>query len=168
MTVYFDTLDTPLGDMTVATTESGAICLLDFSDCRERSERLLRHRFGLFDKAERKNPQGIRNRLSDYFRGQDSRTAFDGLAVDTNGTPFQMGVWKALGEIPYGQTISYSELAARVSAPRAVRAVGSANGRNPVAIVIPCHRVIALSGSLAGYAGGIDRKRKLLALETSP
>jgi len=165
MILYVDTFETPLGDMTAAATATGAICLLDFSDCRNRSDRLLRRRFGPFDTVSRENPQDIRDRLARYFKGEHPRTAFAGLNLDSGGTPFQKTVWTALRDIPYGETISYSELAIRAKSPRAVRAVGSANGRNPVAIVIPCHRVIAKNGTLAGYAGGVARKQKLLALE---
>ena len=166
MILYVDTFETPLGDMTTVATVAGAICLLDFSDCKDRSNRLLHRRFGLFDIVTRKNPQDIRGRLAHYFKGENPRAAFDGLELDSGGTAFQQSVWKALGKIPYGKTISYSELASQVKSPRAVRAVGSANGRNPIAIVVPCHRVIALNGALSGYAGGTDRKKKLLALES--
>lgn len=98
-----------------------------------------------------------------YFEGR--LDAIDTLAAEPAGTPFQREIWTALREIPFGTTISYSELAARVGRPAAVRAVGAANGRNPVPIVIPCHRVIGANGSLVGYGGGLDRKRWLLAHE---
>jgi methylated-DNA-[protein]-cysteine S-methyltransferase len=101
--------------------------------------------------------------LAQYFAGE--RTAFD-LRLAPAGTPFQREVWDALLAIPYGQTVSYGELAHRIGRPAASRAVGLANGRNPISIVVPCHRVIGSSGSLTGYGGGIDRKRFLLALET--
>jgi methylated-DNA-[protein]-cysteine S-methyltransferase len=100
--------------------------------------------------------------LEEYFAGE--RTAFD-LPLAPRGTAFQLRVWAALGEIPYGRTESYGRLAARVGNPRAVRAVGLANGRNPLSIVVPCHRVIGANGSLTGYGGGLDRKTQLLALE---
>ena len=100
--------------------------------------------------------------LDEYFAG--SRTQFD-IALHPTGTPFQLKVWDQLREIPYGETISYGALARRVSSPKASRAVGLANGRNPIAIIIPCHRVIGADGSLTGYGGGLDRKRFLLALE---
>jgi methylated-DNA-[protein]-cysteine S-methyltransferase len=100
--------------------------------------------------------------LAEYFGG--SRTRFD-LPVELDGTPFQRTVWQALRSIPYGATISYGELAGRIGQPSASRAVGLANGRNPVSIVVPCHRVIGANGSLTGYGGGIERKRFLLALE---
>jgi methylated-DNA-[protein]-cysteine S-methyltransferase len=100
------------------------------------------------------------NRLAAYFAG-DLR-AFDGVALDAGGTPFQQRVWAALREIPAGDTISYLTLARRIGDPTAARAVGAANGANPIAIVVPCHRVIASDGRLSGYAGGVHRKRWLL------
>lgn len=167
MILRFDSFPTPLGEMTVAATDTGAICLLDFSDCGQRSERLLSRRFGSFERATTQNPQGIGDRMADYFTGQNPAACFLGLELDTGGTDFQKTVWRALSQIPYGETISYSQLAERISAPRAVRAAGSANGCNPVAIVVPCHRVIARNGKLAGYAGGVERKRLLLRHEQS-
>jgi len=100
--------------------------------------------------------------LKAYFAGKLKR--FD-LPLKTSGTPFQTRVWKALADIPYGETVSYGELARRIGSPRAVRAVGRANGANRIAIVLPCHRVIGANGTLTGYGGGLDRKAKLLALE---
>ena len=101
--------------------------------------------------------------LEEYFAGE--RREFS-LALEPVGTPFQKCVWQALRAIPYGQTISYGELARRIANPRAVRAVGLANGRNPISIIVPCHRVIGANGTLTGYGGGLERKRKLLALES--
>lgn len=100
--------------------------------------------------------------LIDYFAGR--RRDFD-LPLDLRGTRFQARVWSALREIPYGVTVSYGELARRIGVPRAVRAVGAANGRNPVAIIVPCHRVIGADGDLTGFGGGIARKRWLLRHE---
>lgn len=102
--------------------------------------------------------------LTDYFAGE--RTEFD-LPLRPEGTQFQQQVWRALCDIPFGETWSYRELAERIGRPTASRAVGLANGRNPISIVIPCHRVIGANGSLTGYGGGIDRKRWLLAHETA-
>jgi methylated-DNA-[protein]-cysteine S-methyltransferase len=99
-----------------------------------------------------------------YFAGE--LTSFD-LEIDLIGTPFQRSVWEQLSEIPYGETISYGELARRVGNPNASRAVGLANGRNPVAIIVPCHRVIGADGSLTGYGGGLERKTWLLEHETT-
>ncbi len=100
--------------------------------------------------------------LDAYFAGR--RKIFD-LALDPEGTPFQLSVWQALRDIPYGETVSYGELARRIGHPRASRAVGAANGSNPLPIVIPCHRVIGASGKLTGYGGGLDTKKALLTLE---
>ena len=100
--------------------------------------------------------------LEEYFAGE--RTRFD-LPIDPQGTPFQHRVWEALQEIPYGETVTYAELAARVGRPAAARAVGLANGSNPLSIVIPCHRVVGQAGGLTGYAGGLEVKRRLLEHE---
>ncbi|HWE36706.1 MAG TPA: methylated-DNA--[protein]-cysteine S-methyltransferase [Isosphaeraceae bacterium] len=97
--------------------------------------------------------------LVEYFEGR--RTAFD-LPVRPRGTPFQLKVWEALREIPFGTTVSYAELARRIGAPTSARAVGAAVGKNPIGIVVPCHRVVGASGALTGFAGGLDRKRWLL------
>jgi methylated-DNA-[protein]-cysteine S-methyltransferase len=106
----------------------------------------------------------VRSQLQEYFGGQ--RTAFDAPLL-LEGTPFQRRVWTALLEIPYGATISYAELARRVGQPTASRAVGLANGRNPVAVIVPCHRVVGSNGRLTGYGGGLTRKRFLLDLESA-
>ncbi|WAJ29208.1 methylated-DNA--[protein]-cysteine S-methyltransferase [Antarcticirhabdus aurantiaca] len=103
-----------------------------------------------------------RAQLGDYFAGR--RHAFD-LALDPVGTPFQLEVWRALLDIPAGETISYGELARRIGRPAASRAVGAANGANPLPIVVPCHRVIGANGTLTGFGGGLDTKRRLLDLE---
>ena len=106
----------------------------------------------------------LRAQLAAYFAGE--LVEFD-LALGPRGTAFQRRVWESLIEIPYGETISYAQLAVRIGEPRAIRAVGAANGRNPLPIVVPCHRVIGADGSLTGYAGGLGRKRLLLELEGS-
>lgn len=105
--------------------------------------------------------QAVRE-LSEYFQGQ--RREFQ-VPLDLEGTPFQKRVWKELLRIPYGQTVSYSQIARRIQQAQAVRAVGTANGKNPVCIIVPCHRVIAADGTLGGYSQGLDRKTQLLALE---
>jgi methylated-DNA-[protein]-cysteine S-methyltransferase len=104
----------------------------------------------------------VTRQLDEYFAG--TRQDFD-LTVRLDGTPFQVEVWQQLRAIPYGETISYGELARRVHRPEAARAVGSANGQNPVAIVVPCHRVIGADGSLTGFGGGLEWKQRLLDLE---
>ena len=114
-----------------------------------------------------RDPDALRpaaEQLEAYFAGE--LTAFD-LPLAPSGTPFQRAVWDALLTIPYGETVSYGEIARQIGDPSAVRAVGTANGRNPISIVIPCHRVIGADGSLTGYGGGLERKRALLALEAS-
>jgi methylated-DNA-[protein]-cysteine S-methyltransferase len=103
--------------------------------------------------------------LEEYFFGR--RQEFD-LSLELHGSPFQKTVWKALQQISFGQTMSYGELAKRIGQPNASRAVGLANGRNPISIIVPCHRVIGANGSLTGYGGGIERKRYLLELEGAP
>ena len=104
----------------------------------------------------------VREQLAAYFAGE--LQDFD-LPLGPAGTPFQVAVWEALRRVPYGTTCTYGELAAEVGRPAAVRAVGAANGRNPVCIVVPCHRVVGSTGQLTGYAGGVDKKAALLALE---
>jgi methylated-DNA-[protein]-cysteine S-methyltransferase len=104
----------------------------------------------------------LRAALDRYWAGEPVR--FD-VPLALKGTPFQLRVWYALVEVPFGQTITYAELARRIGAPRAVRAVGRANGANPIAVIVPCHRVVGSNGSLTGYGGGIERKRALLELE---
>lgn len=162
MKLIFDTFDTPVGEMT-AVFNGAALCHLDFSDCPDRIERLLSHRFPAYEKMTKANPCGIRDCVRAYFDGDAN--AFNGLKLETGGTAFQQSVWRALRNIPYGRAISYAELARNIGNPKAVRAVGTANGQNPISIIIPCHRVIGSDGTLAGYAGGIERKRKLLSLE---
>jgi methylated-DNA-[protein]-cysteine S-methyltransferase len=104
----------------------------------------------------------VRAQLDEYFAG--ARTTFE-VPLAMAGTPFQLRVWSALQEIPYGETVSYGEIARRVGEPSAARAVGLANGSNPVSVIVPCHRVIGSSGKLTGYGGGLERKRALLDLE---
>lgn len=106
----------------------------------------------------------VRGQLDEYFGGE--RTDFD-LELAPSGTAFQQRVWAALREIPYGRTASYGEMARRIGSPTSSRAVGLANGRNPISIIVPCHRVIGASGKLVGYGGGLDRKRALLELESA-
>jgi methylated-DNA-[protein]-cysteine S-methyltransferase len=106
----------------------------------------------------------VRRQLSEYFDGE--RDEFD-VPLAMTGTPFQRRVWQALQRIPYGETTTYGELARRLGRPSASRAVGLANGRNPIAVIVPCHRVIGSDGSLTGYGGGVERKRLLLELEAT-
>jgi methylated-DNA-[protein]-cysteine S-methyltransferase len=148
--------DTPLGPVLIARTEAGLA--------------------GLWFEAQKWHPEPIDApecpddpllqkaacQIADYFAGR--RTQFD-LPLDLHGSPFQRSVWQALCEIDNGSTRSYADIARHIGTPQAVRAVGAAVGRNPVSVIVPCHRVLGSNGSLTGYAGGLDRKRALLALE---
>jgi methylated-DNA-[protein]-cysteine S-methyltransferase len=144
-------------------SDGDRLCALDFPGFEARMERLLRPRYRAWQWVERQRPGEAAERLRAYFSGD--LAAIDGVPVSTGGTAFQAAAWKALRGIPAGTTASYSEQAARIGRPRAVRAVGAANGRNPVAIVLPCHRVVGAAGALTGYAGGIPTKQWLLAHE---
>ena len=155
----------PLGPMVAAATDRG-LCLLEFAD-RPLLPRELGALTGRGAPALGDHPllDRLEAQLDQYFTG--SRRAFD-LPLDAGGTPFQREVWAALRLIPYGKTISYAELARRVGRPEARRAVGAATGRNPLSIVIPCHRVVGSDGALTGYGGGLWRKKLLLELERRP
>lgn len=153
--------DSPLGPMTLVAGPAG-VCRLEFGGPEEIEPGLVR-RFGQVELVAAADPAGGVRALGRYFAGE--LAALDTLPVDTGGTPFQAAVWKALRRIPVGRTWSYSELAAEVGRPAAVRAVGAANGKNPVPLILPCHRVIGLDGRLVGYGGGLDRKQWLLRHE---
>jgi methylated-DNA-[protein]-cysteine S-methyltransferase len=146
---------TPVGDL-LLTWQGGALTGLHFPTAERDAEPRLE---GTLDPAPF---DAVRRQLDEYFAGD--RIRFE-LPLAPRGTAFQMKVWEALREIPYGEAVSYGEVARRIGSPRAVRGVGGANGRNPIAIIIPCHRVVAAGGSLGGYGGGLDRKRFLLGLE---
>lgn len=162
-TLTLDRISTPVGDVLLVTDADGAVRALDFVDYEPRMMRLLgRHAPGATLVAGRA-PEAVRDAVEGYFAGEAG--ALDGLVVKTGGTAFQTAVWAALRAIPAGETRSYGQLAAAVGSPRAVRAAGLANGQNPVAIIVPCHRVIGANGTLTGYAGGLERKRWLLAHE---
>ncbi|HOX45477.1 MAG TPA: methylated-DNA--[protein]-cysteine S-methyltransferase [Myxococcota bacterium] len=157
-------LDTPLGPMLAGAT-SAAVCLLEFTDRREVEAQLaaVRDRLGLpLVPGESEILDKLRAQLAEYFAG--SRRAFE-LPLHAPGSAFQQRVWDGLLRIPYGQTRSYAELARELGQPGAARAVGHANGQNRIAIVIPCHRVIAAGGGLGGYGGGLWRKLRLLETE---
>lgn len=154
---------TPVGEMLAVTDADGAVRALDFVDFEDRMRRLLARHWGEVDLIEGPVPDTVAAAFDAYFAGD--LTALERLAVKTGGTSFQRDVWAALRRIPAGTTVSYGRLAAEIGRPKAVRAAGLANGRNPVAVIVPCHRVIGADGSLTGYAGGIARKRALLAHE---
>jgi O-6-methylguanine DNA methyltransferase len=159
------TLNTPIGGLLIATTSKG-ICLLDFIDMEERLERQLARVEKLFctKAGQGSHPylDQLEKELGEYFSGR--RQDFD-VPLDYKGTDFHVQAWHALLRIPYGETRSYQQQAEAISNPKAVRAVASANHHNKIAIVIPCHRVIAKDGSMAGYGGEIWRKEFLIALE---
>lgn len=155
---------TPIGDLLLATDDLGVVRGIDLAgDEAWMTVHLLKQYGSRLELVSGKAPAVVRRLLDEYFGGR--LEALDEIVCQADGTEFQRGVWKALREIPAGRTISYSELARRLGNPKAVRAVGLANGANPVPIVIPCHRVIGSDGSLTGYGGGLERKRWLLAHE---
>ena len=158
-----DRLKTPIGEALLVTDADGCLRMLDWSDFEARLQTLLRRQYGAVDLAPGRAPTSMRRALDDYFAGDLARLR--PIEWRTGGTPFQRKVWKALCAIPVGKTLSYGTLAAKLGMPRAMRAVGLANGANPVSVVVPCHRVIGSDGSLTGYGGGLDRKRWLLTHE---
>jgi methylated-DNA-[protein]-cysteine S-methyltransferase len=156
---------TPIGTL-VLYARGDALVGLEFGDHHARVSdlraRLTRH-LGAFETRGTRDPAGAATRITAYFAGDAH--ALDGQKVEMFGTEFERAVWEQLRRIPAGTTIGYAALAARVGRPNGSRAVGRANGRNPVALVVPCHRVIASDGTLGGYGGGLDRKRRLLEHE---
>lgn len=165
--LFVDKTDTPMGELVLVADGEGRLRAVDWTDYEARLLKLLRLHYGEHGYAlePRKNPGGLTAAMRAYFEGE--LAVINDLPVETGGTPFQRSVWKALRDIPCGVTVSYSELARRIGRPSSVRAVGLANGANPVGIVVPCHRVVGSNGTLTGYAGGIERKRWLLAHEAS-
>ncbi|HJV22615.1 MAG TPA: methylated-DNA--[protein]-cysteine S-methyltransferase [Holophagaceae bacterium] len=157
-------LPSPLGELALVLDGEGRLCTLGWTDLEERWRRDLRLRHGadILLQAGAGRSRAAES-LDAYFAGE--LTALDGLPVDPGGTPFQRAVWSALREIPAGTRLTYAQLAARLGRPSALRAVGHANGANPISLVIPCHRLVGADGSLTGYGGGLARKRWLLAHE---
>jgi methylated-DNA-[protein]-cysteine S-methyltransferase len=158
-----DEIETPIG-IVVVVAKSDVLVALDFADCRDRLDRLMATRFGPVTLERATDPGGFSTRVACYFGGEIG--ALQDVPVEMAGTPFQRTVWAALREVQPGSTASYGELAASIGRVGAARAVGSANAINPVALAVPCHRIIGSGGSLTGYAGGIDRKRWLLEHES--
>jgi AraC family transcriptional regulator of adaptative response/methylated-DNA-[protein]-cysteine methyltransferase len=155
------TLDTPLGPLVAGASDEG-ICLLEFAGPRYDAAALSRQFRAPVIPGNHPHLDRLRDELTDYFAGQLSEF---GVPIVVRGTPFQESVWNELLRIPFGETRSYAEIARKIGAAKACRAVGHANGQNRVAILIPCHRVIASGGTLGGYGGGLDRKQFLLDLE---
>lgn len=156
------TIDTPIGPLHVV-ARNGVLVLIDLRAEAAAARAQVLRRFPGEEFVPTDDPGGCVNALRRYFSGE--LTALDEIAVDPGGTPFQASVWRALRSIPAGTTTSYGDLARRIGAAHAVRAVGAANGANPIPIVIPCHRVIGANGKLVGYGGGLERKAWLLRHE---
>lgn len=161
--LILDRLATPIGDLLVASDDAGVLRAVDWHDYEPRMRRLMARHYGEVVYEPGRAPGATRDALGAYFGGEIGALA--GLAWRTNGTAFQRTVWTALCDIPAGTTLSYAALAATIGAPKAVRAVGLANGANPIGVVAPCHRVIGSNGDLTGYGGGLHRKRWLLVHE---
>jgi methylated-DNA-[protein]-cysteine S-methyltransferase len=161
----YTTMDTPIGPLLLASTEEG-LCFIEFGEEEKALTRLLRWSRKMFlGVAPVRNDQRnemAKTQLLEYFAGK--RKQFD-VPIVLYGTPFQKAVWTELTRIPYGETRSYKEIASAIGADKAVRAIGGANNRNPIPIIVPCHRVIGSNGSLVGYGGGLSIKEHLLKLE---
>lgn len=162
-----DEITSPIGGMILVMRDrpdlNYALCAVEFDDCLDRLHRNLRLRFKDYDLKKADDPGGHSSALRAYFDGE--LEAIDKLPIDSGGTRFQQEVWLRLRGIPAGQTWRYGEMAQQLGRPDAPRAVGAANGRNPLSIVVPCHRLIGSNGKLTGYAGGLKRKQWLLEHE---
>jgi methylated-DNA-[protein]-cysteine S-methyltransferase len=160
-----DRLPTPAGEMIVIADAEANLRVIDWTEHEDRMKILLDRQYGrgTYTLKPARDPGGLTSAMRRYFKGDLS--VIEKLPTKTAGTPFQRSVWKALRKIKCGSTISYAELARRIGKPKAVRAVGLANGQNPVSVVVPCHRVIGSNGSLTGYGGGLPRKKWLLEHE---
>jgi methylated-DNA-[protein]-cysteine S-methyltransferase len=158
-----DRLATPIGIALLVTDAAGALRALDWEDYEHRMRELLRLHYGVVELSDQPAPPEMRTALTGYFEGDFGQLS--GIAWRVAGTPFQQKVWNALANIPAGTTMSYGALAAGIDMPKAIRAVGHANGSNPISVVLPCHRLIGADGSLVKYGGGLARKRWLLRHE---
>jgi methylated-DNA-[protein]-cysteine S-methyltransferase len=162
-TFGLDRLETPLGEALLVTDAEGVLRALDWEDYAPRMKELLRLHYGSVVLQAARAPRNLVKALSGYFNGDLDRLGT--IQWRVAGTPFQQKVWNALPKIPAGTTMSYGVLAAKLKAPNAMRAVGHANGSNPISVVVPCHRLIGANGSLVKYGGGLSRKRWLLEHE---
>lgn len=160
--LYCDEIPSALGTLLLV-TDGARVCALDYVDYAQRMTDLLKPRYGDFRLRKSCAPCGFSSHLRAYLHGE--LQALDAIPVSTGGTPFQQQVWMMLRTIPPGTVMSYGEMAVKLDSPYAFRAVGAANALNPIAIVIPCHRLVGANGSLTGYAGGLERKRWLLEHE---
>lgn len=162
-TFFFDMVDTPVGGLAIVADERGAMCMLSFDGESELWRNDFARRFPGAKLVARHDPFGHASALKAYFAGD--MEALDKIPVVFGGTSFQNKVWKQLRRIPVGKTLSYGALAKKIGEPKAMRAVGLANGSNPIAVIVPCHRVIGSDGSLTGFGGGLPRKKWLLEHE---
>jgi methylated-DNA-[protein]-cysteine S-methyltransferase len=162
MRLWLERWTSPIGTILLV-SDGEALRALDFSDYEARTHQLLRIHYGAYDLREGAAPRPIGDAIRAYFAGE--LRIIDKIPTATGGSEFQRRVWAGLREIPAGTTLGYGKLAERVGKPKASRAVGLANGANPIAIVVPCHRVIGANGTLTGYGGGLERKRWLLEHE---
>lgn len=163
MRLEIDAHASPIGTLLLVTDDQGRLRALDFEDYEARMHHLLRLHYGAVSLEPGRAPAPITQALDAYFAGEHG--ALDPIAVETGGTAFQREAWTALRAIPAGETWSYGRQATHMGRPKASRAVGMANGANPVGIVVPCHRVIGANAALTGYGGGLHRKRWLLEHE---
>jgi methylated-DNA-[protein]-cysteine S-methyltransferase len=162
-TFNLDRLQTPIGTALLVTDPGGVLRALDWEEYEPRMKQLLRLQYGAVVLQEARSPKDLRSALTAYFKGDLDR--LNTIKWRVAGTPFQQKVWTALPKIRAGTTMSYGALAARLNAPNAMRAVGHANGSNPISVVVPCHRLIGANGALIKYGGGLERKRWLLEHE---
>ncbi|HCU0293177.1 methylated-DNA--[protein]-cysteine S-methyltransferase [Citrobacter sedlakii] len=165
LTLLEDKIATPLGPLWILCDEQFHLRAVEWEQHSDRMEQLLdiHYRAGGYSRIPAKNPGGLADKLADYFAGNID--VIDTLPTATGGTPFQRDVWQMLRTIPKGQVMHYGQMAEQLGRPGAARAVGAANGSNPISIVVPCHRVIGRNGTLTGYAGGVQRKEWLLRHE---
>jgi len=162
-TFGLDRLETPIGTALLVTDAQGVLRALDWEDFEPRMRQLLQRQYGAVVLKEVKAPSATLSALKRYFKGDFA--SLNAIEWRVAGTPFQQKVWRALPKIPAGTTMSYGALASQLDAPNAMRAVGHANGANPISVVVPCHRLIGSDGSLVKYGGGLARKRWLLRHE---
>jgi len=162
-TLTLDRLATPVGTALIVTDETGVLRAFNWTDYEAAMRAWIGKHYPKAKLVEGRSPAAVRQAFEAYFAGDAG--ALERVPWQASGTAFQLKVWETLCTIPAGETLSYAGLADRIGRPTAVRAVGLANGANPVAVVVPCHRVIGTNGSLTGYGGGLPRKRWLLELE---
>ncbi len=160
--LLIDRISSPIGTISLV-TDGVSLCALEFDGYEARMMTLLQKRYASVELVETIDPQGLSSKVRAYLAGDHG--SLDDIPVNAGGTEFQQLVWQSLRSIPVGTTLAYGELAAKLGKPTAARAVGMANSLNPIAIVVPCHRVIGAKAKLTGYAGGLERKQWLLEHE---